>query len=183
MMGDRPQEPTPEERTEAVLRARARKLAAEPEQAETATAPIEVIAFTVAGERYGIESTYVREVFRLRHLTPLPCTPAFIGGLTSLRGELVSVVDLQQLLELPVTRQADHTHVVLLKSAEMLFGILADSVFEAYTIPTPALQASLPTLSGIRDKYLRGVTEDGLAVLDAATLLTDPAMIVHEDVS
>ena len=64
-----------------VLRARARELAREPHAsslAGRAAGPaVEVVEFLLAGERYAVESTRVREVYPLRELTPLPCTPPF----------------------------------------------------------------------------------------------------------
>jgi len=40
----------------------------------------------------------------------------------------------------------------------------------------------LPTLSGIRSEYLKGVTAERLVVLDVARILSDPKIIVHEEV-
>jgi len=44
------------------------------------------------------------------------------------------------------------------------------------------LQITLPTLTDIREKYLKGVTHDQMVVLDAAKLLIDKNMVVHEEV-
>ena len=44
-----------------------------------------------------------------------------------------------------------------------------------------ALQTSLPTLTGARQKYLRGVTAERIAVLDAERLLTDEALVVRDE--
>jgi purine-binding chemotaxis protein CheW len=43
------------------------------------------------------------------------------------------------------------------------------------------LQQSLPTLTGIREKFLLGVTRERMAVLDAKRLLSDSSIIVHEE--
>jgi purine-binding chemotaxis protein CheW len=45
-----------------------------------------------------------------------------------------------------------------------------------------SLQPSLPTLTGIRAEYLKGVTSERLVVLDLARILADPGIIVHEEV-
>ena len=59
----------------AILKARARVLAREPEKAAAAGALLEIIEFRLASETYGIESMFVREIHPLRELTP-PCTIA-----------------------------------------------------------------------------------------------------------
>jgi purine-binding chemotaxis protein CheW len=48
-------------------------------------------------------------------------------------------------------------------------------------IATASLQTSLPTLTGARQKYLRGVTAERVAVLDAQRLLADEALVVREE--
>jgi len=50
------------------------------------------------------------------------------------------------------------------------------------SIPVESLQPSLPTLTGIRSDYLKGVTDECLVVLDLARLLADPKIIVHDEV-
>jgi purine-binding chemotaxis protein CheW len=44
------------------------------------------------------------------------------------------------------------------------------------------LQPSLPTLTGIREDYLRGVTNDRVVLLDVEKLLSDKRIVVHEQV-
>jgi purine-binding chemotaxis protein CheW len=50
------------------------------------------------------------------------------------------------------------------------------------SIPVDSLQVSLPTLTGIRADYLKGVTAERLVVLDLERILTDPKIIVNEEV-
>ncbi|NTU77697.1 MAG: hypothetical protein HGA90_07815 [Alphaproteobacteria bacterium] len=63
----------------------------------------------------------------------------------------------------------------------MEFAVLADSVSGICHIPVADLQASLPTLTGSRKKYLRGVTSERLAVLDAHRLLGDDTLVVRHE--
>ncbi len=63
---------------EAVLRARAERLAREPEETKVEDC-IEVVEFLLGGEQYGIETSYVREVYPIRDYTPVPCTPPLLS--------------------------------------------------------------------------------------------------------
>ena len=49
-------------------------------------------------------------------------------------------------------------------------------------MPAESLQPSLPTLTGIRADYLKGVTAGRLVVLAVERILGDPKIIVHEEV-
>lgn len=173
--------PQPQER-KRILEARAILLAHPPEAPQAAVQRIEVIEFSLAYENYGIESSFVREVFPLTDLTPLPCTPSFVLGIINVRGEIVSVVDLKKFFDLPHEGLTDLNRVIILQSNGMVFGVLADLVVGARTIPIVEIQSSLQLLSGIREQYFKGVTADRTVILDAEKLLSDKKMIVHETV-
>jgi purine-binding chemotaxis protein CheW len=64
----------------------------------------------------------------------------------------------------------------------MEFGILADTVLGVRAVPFQDIQPSLPTLTGVREKYLRGVTRKQVVILDVEKLLSDKKIIVHEEV-
>lgn len=175
-------EPTPEE-TKRILKTRAQALAREPEPAQAAGECIEVVEFILAYERYAIESHYVREAYPLENLTPLPCTPAFVLGIVNVRGEILSVIDIKKFFDLPEKGLTDLNKVIVLQSGNMLFGILADAIAGVRRIPLTDIQPSLPTLTGVREEYLKGVTPDRTVILDAEKLLTDEGIVVQEQVA
>ena len=171
--------PTAEE-TKRVLEERARALTREPAQAESDDDWIEVVEFTLAHERYAIASEHVREVYPLEELTPLPCTPSFVLGIVNLRGEILSVIDIKKFFDLPEKGLTDLNKVIVLESENMMFGIVADAINGVRRILRTDIQPSLPTLTGIREDYLQGVTDERVVVLDAGKLLHDEKLIVNE---
>jgi purine-binding chemotaxis protein CheW len=171
------------DQTKRILRERALALAAEPGETQTLADSIEVVEFLLAHERYAVESSYVREVYPLENLTPLPCTPGFVLGIVNLRGEILSVIDLKKFFDLPEKGLTDLNKVIVLQSGNMLFGILADVIAGVRRIPVSDIQPSLPTLTGVREEYLKGVTPGRTVILDAEKLLTDESIIVQEQVA
>ena len=170
------------EETCRILRARAQALAREPLSTQQSEDEIEVIDFVLAYEQYAVESAYVREIYPLKELTPLPCTPRYVAGLINLRGQILPVLDIKKFFDLPQKGLPDLNKVIVLRSESMQFGILADVILGTRRIAASALQASLPTLTGVRKEYLRGVTQDRAVVLDASRLLSDDKLVVHEEV-
>ena len=164
-----------------ILKARAQVLAQEPES-ETNTEHIEVVAFNLAYETYGIETAYVREVYPLKDLTPLPCTPSFVIGIVNVRGQVLSVIDIKKFFELPEQGLTDLNKVIIISDGDMEFGILADAIVDVRNVPLREIQPSLPTLTGIREAYLMGIATERLVMLDAAKLLADNSILVHEEV-
>lgn len=171
---------TPDAR--AILRARARALARPRESATVANASLELLEFRLAQECYALETRHVREVYPLRDLTPLPCTPPFVLGIVNVRGRITPVIDIKKFFDLPDKGLTDLHRIILVRSNDLELGLLADVIVGVRTIPMDSLQASLPTLTGIRADYLKGVTAERLVVLDLDRILTDPKIIVHEEV-
>src|SRR5690349_17599915 len=60
-----------------------------------------VLTFRLGDERYGWPVENVRAIARISHLTHVPSAPPFYLGVTSLRGQVLSVLDLRTYLELP----------------------------------------------------------------------------------
>jgi purine-binding chemotaxis protein CheW len=170
------------EEKNAILQTRAKALAREPEEKTAVEEYLEVVEFSLAYETYGIQSSYVREVYPLKELTPLPGTPPFVLGVINVRGRILSVIDIKKFFDLPGKGLTDLNKVIILRSDSMEFGILADTILGVRNMSLSDLQPSLPTLTGIREEYLRGVTRERVVVLDARKLLSDRNMIVHENV-
>lgn len=165
-----------------VLRRRARALARPPERAAATGTLLDVLEFRVAKERYALETRHVREVSPLKDLTRVPCTPAFVLGIVNVRGRIIPVLDLKKFFDLPEEGLTDLHRIILLEGDGVELGLLADATEGVRSIPLDTLQPSLPTLTGIRSEYLKGVTHERVVVLDVERMLADPRIVVHEDV-
>jgi purine-binding chemotaxis protein CheW len=166
--------------TARVLQARARAAARQPLPAAADDEQVQVVEFQLAYERYAIETRWMREVVALRDLTPLPGAPAFVAGLVNVRGRVVSVVDLKAFFDLPAKGLPDLNRVLVIADETLEFGLLVDAVLGVARIPADQIQPALPTLTGVRERYLRGLAPDRLAVLDGARLLGDPRIVVNQ---
>ncbi len=164
-----------------VLQARARELA-QPLGAEAKPgALLEVIQFSLSGERYAVAAEFVREAVPLKDFSPIPCTPAFVLGMMNLRGQILTLINIARLFNLPSENLSDLNRILVLRDCDREFGILADTILGAGAVPLDDLQQAVPTLGGIRSELLMGVTPDRLIVLDAQKLLSHQALVVQEE--
>jgi purine-binding chemotaxis protein CheW len=170
-----------EETQKAILKSRAQALARVP-PGDNREAQIEIVEFTLAHEHYALETLHVREVHSLRELTPLPCTPPFVLGVINVRGHIVAVLDLKKFFDLPHSALSDGSKIILIGDEDAQFGLIANAVTGVRRLELSALQPPLPTLTGIRADYLRGITSERVAVLDAAAILSDSRIVVNEEV-
>ena len=171
---ERAMSPSGEEKRR-ILKARAAALAQEPAK-EKDEPSLEVVTFLLAYEMYGLESRWVREILPLRELTPLPWNPLFVAGIVNVRGRILPVIDIKKLFDLPEKGLTDLNKVLVVQGGELELGILADQVLGVRSISLSQIQPSLPTLTGIREDYLKGVTPERLVILDAEKILSDPQL-------
>jgi purine-binding chemotaxis protein CheW len=165
-----------------ILRERAQALARVPPDAVSLVTTLELLEFRLASERYALEARHVHEVHPLRELTPLPCTPEFVLGIVNVRGRILPVLDLKKFFQLPDQGLTDLHRIIHLRGNDLEMGLLADVIVGVRRIPLDRVQPSLPTLTGIRAEYLKGVSDERLVILDIDRLLSDPKIIVHEEV-
>lgn len=167
---------------EKILKARTKALAGGVKEEELTLDYLTVVEFMLANERYGIELNKISEVYPLKDLTPMPCTPPFILGIFNVRGQIQTIIDIKKFFNLPDKGLSDLNKVIIVRAREMEAGILADTILGIRSIPLSQVQPTLPTLTDIRAEYMKGVTGDQLIILDVEKIFSDEKIIVNEEV-
>lgn len=106
---------------------------------DKAEAPVvlrELLVFLLDDSLYAIPVECVREIVRMRAITPIPRVPAAVRGVIVLRGEVVQVVDLRMRLGLPTPDAGRRTRIIVLHGDDnRVTGILVDAVQEVMRVP------------------------------------------------
>ncbi|MDD1702263.1 MAG: chemotaxis protein CheW [Methanoregula sp.] len=102
------------------------------------TESIQVVEFLLGKEHYAINLFEVKEVVDYTTITRLPNIPPFIRGIIDLRGEITTIVDLKQRLNLAVTTEDpdnENGRIIVLdeKLTGMKTGVLVDDVLSVST--------------------------------------------------
>ncbi len=168
------------DKIKAVLAERARALlkSTEAQTGET----MQVVAFSLANETYGIATEFVKEVQPLRNVTPVPCTPDFVVGVVNVRGSIYSVMDIRNFFGAPKKEITDLTKVILVDAAGLEVGIVADDVSGATSIAVSEIKPPLAAQSAAKDEFIQGVTPKMLIILNLEALLRDSRIIVRQEV-
>ncbi|MFZ4571337.1 MAG: chemotaxis protein CheW [Bacteroidales bacterium] len=161
-----------------LLQERSRNLAREPEASDAGREMMDVVAFSLAGESYAIDSSFVREIYPLKAYTPLPGTPDFVLGIMNIRGQILSVVNLKTFFQLPETGLGELNKVLRLSNENMEFGILADEVIGTQQIAKDTIQPAIPTIIGRGAEYLLGVSRESILVLNVLKILEDKSLVI-----
>jgi len=131
----------------------------------------EFVAFLLDGDAYALPIERVREIVRLRPITPMPRTPASVPGVISLRGEIVQVLNLRARLGLPVAEPTRSSRIVVVYGEDGAHsGLLVDAVREVLRLPE---EAARPAAAGEREAVtsllLRG--QEFVSLLDVDRVL------------
>lgn len=166
---------------QAVLKARAKQLSqvenfSQIDKGKT----IEVLEFKISSEIYALESKYIKEVHPIKEFTRLPNVPPFVIGLFSIRRKVLGLIDLAYFFDLPRPKEIIGKKVIILEQDDMEFGLLTEEITNISSIPIGTIQPPLPTLTAIRQEFLKGLTNEGIVILDAQKLLNHKQLIVNE---
>ncbi|MFZ3100912.1 MAG: chemotaxis protein CheW [Desulfitobacteriaceae bacterium] len=95
----------------------------------------------------GIPVALVKEIVKLKYITPLPHSPRFVEGLMNLRGQIVSVINLGDKLNgvqkgFSACEKLDNRfeRVVVIRHLGELVGLHVDEVDQVITIDTQRLE-------------------------------------------
>ena len=100
----------------------------------------------------------------------------------NVRGQIVSVIDLKKFFNLPEKGLGELNKVIIMCNERMEFGILADGVEGTVSVAREEILAVPPSVLGIGEKYLKGVTKEHIVLLDAESILNDETIIVNDEV-
>ncbi|WP_136415131.1 chemotaxis protein CheW [Herbaspirillum sp. ST 5-3] len=166
---------------ERILRERAVALAKPvlPSKADTLAGDrIDILVFQLAGEKYAFDAAYVAQACPVPPVAAVPGAPDYVVGIVAIEGEVLSVIDLRSLLDLSLSSLTDPTAIIVLKNDAMEFCVLAEEIAGMEQVSEGTLQHALPTMGSKQTNYLKGVTADRVAVLDAEQLLSDARLVV-----
>ncbi len=139
---------------------------------------VEIIEFTLLNQKFAFERQFASEVHFLKEITTIPGAPGFVSGVIFHRGKIISLVNLRTLFRMKERGLTDFNKFIILSEKETYFGIITDSI-TGITIKDKTRLTSPPsTIDPYISKYIKGVFDDGVILLDALKLLTSPEIIV-----
>lgn len=163
-----------------ILKERAKKLAQPIASIDLISKGLEVVAFNLGEESFAIETSIVKEISPLKNYTILPGAPPFVFGLVSIRRNIILIVDLNVLFSIS-HKNNESKKLLLLEKDESCFALLIDDILEIRDYNPQSLQVSLPTLTGVREEFLKGIAADGTIILDGQKLLTSHRFVLDEE--
>ena len=123
--------------------------------------------FEVKGDVYALDVAQVREVVRWQAATPLPKAPALIDGVIDLRGAVIPLVDLGNVLRGERILPGAGTRIVVVEADGLVVGLVVDAAVDVLHVEAEAVDD--PPALVIQAGY--GATRAVVRRADAAPIL------------
>jgi purine-binding chemotaxis protein CheW len=136
----------------------------------------QLVVFCLSDGYYGVDISTVREILRLQDITRVPNTPAFVEGLTNLRGRVLPVIDLRKRFGLPAVRDTTNNRIAIVDIAGQDIGVIVDAVTEVLRIPIDCVEPPSSIETTISSEYLLGIAKLPsrlIVLLDLETALSE----------
>lgn len=116
------------------------------------------LVFPIDADEYAIDFSKVWEIRVCEPLINILPATEFCCGLLHLRGEIVPVVDLREVLRLPTGQAGGPAFIIIVAEAGIMAGVMVDQLAEVLAFDArAAAPVALPN-AGERGHFLRGVS-------------------------
>ncbi len=123
--------------------------------AKTQSGDLQIVNFTVDNVNYGVPVDQVREVRDMQSVTPVPGAPAYVEGVTNLRGQIITVVNLRKRLGL-ANKDCSADKIMIIDLDKSAVGVVVDAVTEVSTIRDVDIEKNMEVTSALGD-FILGV--------------------------
>lgn len=143
------------------------------------------ISFSLDESTFCINIEYIREFLKNCPITKIPCNLDYVAGITTLRGDFVTIIDAKKFFEfdeyVPYTDYAEGKNsVIVVETQDFKIGFLVDEIFSIVEIPEESIDKS----SYKQNKYVLSeiVLDDKLYnILNMKNILSDERFYVEEN--
>ena len=136
---------------------------------------VELLTFTLGEERYAIEIDDIAEIISAQTATRIPNAEAGIVGVISVRGSIVTLVDVRSRLKQPPAEGSKDSRIIVVRQGNGLIGFEVDRVLRPEKIERVLIERQPVVHADEESECIRGVIRGPNAltiVLDLSKLVT-----------
>ncbi len=120
-----------------------------------------MVTFSLSGKDYGVDIMKVKEIAKYTGYTYVPNSAPYVRGVYNLRGDIISVIDLRTMFNLPVPERTENfENGLILRLSDSVLGIVVDNIDKVVGISSADIQPPHPIFSDVNIKYISGVVEN-----------------------
>jgi purine-binding chemotaxis protein CheW len=119
----------------------------------------QLVVFDLANEHYGVDIAAVEGIIKMQAITAVPRAPAFVEGVTNLRGKVLPVIDLRRRFGLPGEEATKDTRIVVVEMNGSTVGIVVDGVSEVLRVGPESIEPPSPIVTTVDSAFIRGIAK------------------------
>ena len=150
---------------------------------ENASAADQVAVVLLSGEYFSIPLHSVQEFSSITNLTPIPNCPEHIVGNMNLRGNILTIIDIRGLLEMPTSAFNEAAKIVVVSGADCVVALAVDDIHDITVLNSSDIVPLPASASPAVQSFAQGTAcYDGRAmtILDIAVLLRKEELVVND---
>ncbi len=126
------------------------------------TIDFKMVTFSLAGKDYSIDIMKVKEISNANKFTFVPNSLPFVKGVYNLRGDIISIIDLRLMFNLPAPENTDKglENLIILRLDDYQLGVIVDSIDKVVGISSSSIQPPHPIFGDINIRFIQGVVEN-----------------------
>jgi purine-binding chemotaxis protein CheW len=133
---------------------------------------LKLVGFRLAGQELAVPIAQVQEVIRIMPLTRLPAAPAYIAGMTNLRGRLAPMVDLAKIMDFSGPC-GENKFIIVCRCRGMLVGLLVEAIAAMHQAAGQDIEWGVEARVGVASDLVLGLLKVGeklVAILSVDSL-------------
>ena len=136
----------------------------------------ELATFYIGNTLCGIDILKIQEINKLFELTPVPQAPKYVKGIANLRGQIVTIIDLDHKLGLSSTESSDKSRNIIVNSKGEHIGLLVERISDVVQADWEKVEMPPANIGSVQGNFFKGVlkTENSLiGILDVEEVLKE----------
>ncbi len=127
--------------------------------ADVNLASVKLVIFTLLNGYYAFQGESIKEILPTSKINVVPGVPNFILGVINVRGDIESVININDFLGLPEQNSENDKNIIIAEGAGIRSGILVSSVEDVMDFPEASIQPPLSSLNEKIKPFVIGETD------------------------
>lgn len=138
------------------------------------------LSFCLNKTTYCINLKYIKEVAKAENIIQIPCSPDYIAGLMTLKGDFITIINLKKFLDFSKTDYLEKSKVLIIDADDFKMGFLVDEINDILNVSDEQInKKDINTQNMFIDSE---IIENNQVkyVLNLEAILSNPKMYIEE---
>lgn len=166
-----------------ILRERANRLRQIDEVRQNADKVKNLAIIVLNQELFSVDLENVREFTNLEQVVPVPCCPPHIIGNMNLRGEILTLIDICQILNLPPINLGTISQLIVVEVDDLRVGLAIEKVRDTISVNVGEIDLVPAASYSTNKKYFQGTLsyqKNMVSILNISNILQSKNLVVDQ---